>query len=122
MTDKPSIYEDPNAVTANLVGELLSGDADWSEHQADFDPQNSAQHLAAAEIMRRLYAEIAAYDIDSPALLRLDRALGMPFDSGVLVEQLEKYHATIGDIAPSAEDYINAVTEAYGHATAATGI
>jgi hypothetical protein len=119
MSDKPSIYEDPNAVTANLVGELLSGNAYWSEQQADLDPQNSARHLAAAEIMHRLYDEIAAYDIDSPALLRLDRALGMPFDSGLLAEWLEKYHDAIGDIAPSAEGYINAVAEAYGHATVA---
>jgi hypothetical protein len=119
MTDKPSIYEDPNAMAANLVGEFLDGNAYWAEQQAELDPENSARHLAAAEIMRRLYHEIAAYDIDSPALLRLDRALGMPFDSGVLVEQLEKYHDAIGDIAPNGEDYINALTDAYGHATAA---
>ena len=119
MTDKPSIYEDPNAVAADLVGDLLSGNAYWREQQADVDPQNSAQHLAAAEIMRRLYNEIAAYDINSPALLRLNCALSMPFDHGLLAEQLGKYHAVIGDIAPRAEDYINAVTEAYGRATAA---
>ena len=104
-----------NEYAVELVRDLTDGNGSWHQRQAERNPQNRNQHLAAAAIYRRLYDEAGEHS-GSKAFFEFDcRILLVDVrECDALASALDKYHSQIGmSLDPTIEEYVEAVSECY---------